>query len=323
MFSQKDLEFRTIYVLTCLQSRDLRVSNGMLLVEDTKEKKVLTKMPFQKILALFVIGHIRITTPLIEKCEEHNVFLFVMKTTLRPVFYWANAAETNFQVRKLQYELYEHDLTVARRLVENKVQNHIALLQRTRRNDELTRTAIDYCLLCREAEIHSAQTITDLMAVEGRAAKLYFRAYFQEYHWSGRNPRVKNDYINTTLDFGYTLLFNFMECYLRMFGFDVYVGVYHRLWFKRKSLVCDIQEPFRGLIDHTVRTGINRGQIKVEDFENHDGEWHLKREKIMDYNRLFFEVLVNRKMNIFRYVQQFYWAFMQQKSTHEYPFFEL
>ena len=210
MFSQKDLEFRTIYVLTCLQSRDLRVSNGMLLVEDTKEKKVLTKMPFQKILALFVIGHIRITTPLIEKCEEHNVFLFVMKTTLRPVFYWANAAETNFQVRKLQYELYEHDLTVARRLVENKVQNHIALLQRTRRNDELTRTAIDYCLLCREAEIHSAQTITDLMAVEGRAAKLYFRAYFQEYHWSGRNPRVKNDYINTTLDFGYTLLFNFL-----------------------------------------------------------------------------------------------------------------
>jgi CRISPR-associated endonuclease Cas1 len=178
-------------------------------------------------------------------------------------------------------------------------------------------------LLCREAEIHSAQTITDLMAVEGRAAKLYFRAYFQEYHWSGRNPRVKNDYINTTLDFGYTLLFNFMECYLRMFGFDVYVGVYHRLWFKRKSLVCDIQEPFRGLIDHTVRTGINRGQIKVDDFENLDGEWHLKREKIMDYNRLFFEVLVNRKMNIFRYVQQFYWAFMQQKSTHEYPFFEL
>ncbi len=29
--------------------------------------------------------------------------------------------------------------------------------------------------------------------------------------------------LNVTLDIGYSILFNFMECFIRMFGFDLYV----------------------------------------------------------------------------------------------------
>ena len=46
---------------------------------------------------------------------------------------------------------------------------------------------------------------------------------------------MKSDVLNVTLDIGYSILFNFMESFIRMFGFDLYVGVFHRLWFKRKS----------------------------------------------------------------------------------------
>ena len=61
-------------------------------------------------------------------------------------------------------------------------------------------------------------------------------------------------------------LFNFIECFLRMYGFDLYVGVFHRLWFKRKSLVCDVMEPFRCIIDRAVRTAYHRKQFSVKDF---------------------------------------------------------
>ena len=95
MFTNKDIEYRGVYVINCINDRDLRVSSGELLLEDLQEKRILTKLPFQKILALFIVGHIRITTPLIEKCKKHNVALVVMKPSLRPVFYWADSAEAN------------------------------------------------------------------------------------------------------------------------------------------------------------------------------------------------------------------------------------
>ena len=73
MFTHKDIENRTIFVINCIKDRSLRVSNGELLleewVEDADKYKTLTKMPFQKMLALFVVGHITVTTPLIEKCR--------------------------------------------------------------------------------------------------------------------------------------------------------------------------------------------------------------------------------------------------------------
>mgnify|MGYP003305613826 FL=1 len=90
-------------MINCIKSRNLRVSNGELLLEEIEEKKTLTKLPFQKILALFVIGHIHITTPLLEKCKKFNVALVVMKPTFRPVFYWADSAEANYLLRQRQY----------------------------------------------------------------------------------------------------------------------------------------------------------------------------------------------------------------------------
>lgn len=322
MFTSKDVEYRSIYVINCITDRELRVSSGELLLEDMQEHKVLTKLPFQKILALFVIGHIHVTTPLIEKCKKNNVALVVLKPSLRPVFYWSDSAEANFLVRKRQYEFAKNDITIARVLVENKIANHIRLLHRTRRKDVYTSSAIATCeqkmVQARETKEYNA-----LMGIEGTAARAFFAAYFQDAGWQGRRPRIKTDYLNATMDIGYTFLFNFIECFVRMFGFDLYVGVYHRLWFKRKSLVCDLMEPFRCIIDKTIRTAVNRKQISEKDYEVHKGEFRLKREMNKDYCKLFIDALVPYKQEIFKYVQSYYRCFMGGKDISQYPKFEI
>lgn len=322
MFTSKDVEYRSIYVINCITDRELRVSSGELLLEDMQEHKVLTKLPFQKILALFVIGHIHVTTPLIEKCKKNNVALIVMKPSLRPVFYWSDSAEANFLVRKRQYDFDKNDISIARVLVENKIANHMKLLKRTRRTDVLTLSAIATC----EQMIEQTERCIEynvLMGIEGTSAKSFFFAYFQDAGWQGRMPRVKADYLNATMDIGYTYLFNFIECFVRMFGFDLYVGVYHRLWFKRKSLVCDLVEPFRCIIDKTIRTAVKRKQISVRDFDVHKGEYRLKREKNKEYSKLFFDVLVPYKQEIFKYIQSYYRCFMGGKDIRLYPKFEI
>lgn len=326
MFTHKDIECRSIFVINCINERSLRVSSGELLLEEQIENsdkmKTLTKMPFQKILALFVIGHIRITTPLIEKCQKFNVALVVMKPSLRPVFFWANSAEANFILHQQQYNLDKEDISIAKVIVENKIFNQLSAINDTRRKDELTLHAKQLLQGCLDT-LPDISDYDSLMGIEGTAAKSFFKTFYQDYEWHQRKPRTKCDSLNATLDIGYTILFNYVECFLRMFGFDLYVGIYHRMWFKRKSLVCDIMEPFRPIIDKTVRTALNRKQISEKDFKVEKGEYLLKREKNADYCRIFFDALIPYKTEVFRYVQSYYRCFMGQKSTPLYPKFEL
>ena len=322
MFTSKDIQYRTIFVINCIKERNLRVSNGELLLEEAEEKKTLTKMPFQKILALFIIGHISITTPLIEKCKKFNVALIVVKPNLRPVFYWADSAEANFLLRQKQYQLERTDLHIAKILLSNKIQNQLTLLNNTRRKDELTRRAIQVCTECLRL-IPDEKEYQTLMGYEGFSSKVFFAAYFQDLHWKARCPRAKCDAINVTLDIGYTILFNFIECFLRMFGFDLYVGVFHRLWFKRKSLVCDVMEPFRCIIDRATRTAYHRKQFSEKDFTIEKGEYRLKRELSPDYYKVFIEALIPHKMDIFLFVQAYYRAFMRNTSAQAFPQFTL
>ncbi len=323
MFTNKDVEYRTIYVINCIKDRNLRVSNGELLLEEMEEKKTLTKLPFQKILALFVVGHIHVTTPLIEKCKKFNVALVVMKPSLRPVFYWSNSAEANYLLRQKQYQLPKENITIAKWIVYNKVYNQLALLQKSRRTDALTFEAKEICNKALSDWLNRITEYNRLMGLEGYVSKAFFAAYYQDMEWDSRRPRAKSDAINATLDIGYTMLFNYIECFVRMFGFDVYVGVYHRLWFKRKSLICDLMEPFRGIIDRTVRTAYNRKQFSPKDFILHKGEYRLKIEKNADYIKVFFDALIPYKMEIFKFLRSYYRCFMQNKNISKYPQFEI
>lgn len=323
MFTQKDIEFRTIFVINCLEKRGLRMKGGELLLEETKQDgkvTTLTKIPFQKVLALFVIGHTTITTPLIENCKKNNVALIVLKPSLRPVFYWSDTAEANFLLRKRQYSSDGRDAAIS--LIRNKISNQKQLLINTRRKDVLTISAIEHCQACLDS-LPATYDRQILLGIEGSAAKYFFKAYFQDYDWNGRKPRTRRDYLNATLDIGYTLLFNFIECYLRMFGFDLFIGVFHTQWYKRKSLVCDIVEPFRCIIERAIRTGLNRKQISVKDYELKANEYHLKREKSGEYYHMFFDALIPYKVEIFKYIQTYYRCFMGRKSSSDYPVFIL
>lgn len=323
MFTHKDIELRSIFVINCIDhERSLKVADGELLLEENAEGsiKTLTKFPFQKLLALFVIGHITVTTPLIDKCKRYGVALVVMKPNLRPVFFWADAAEGNFLLRQRQYNFAHDDLSVARSLMISKITNQRRALLKTRRKDDLTAEAEAQC----KNALNTLNDVTDynqLMGVEGIVSKHFLAAYFQDHNWHGRHPRMRDDALNTTLDIGYTILFNFIECNLRLFGFDLYVGVYHRLWYKRKSLVCDLVEPFRCLIDHATLLAFNRKQFTAKDFVITKNEYRLRHDRCADYYRVFYNSLIERRMEIFAYIQQYYRCFMGQRSASNYPQF--
>lgn len=162
-----------------------------------------------------------------------------------------------------------------------------------------------------------------LLGIEGSAARVYFPQMFDNVNWKGRKPRIKSDYVNATLDIGYNMLFNFVDSLLQVYGFDVYCGVYHKEFYMRKSLACDIMEPMRTIIDLEVRKAINLGQCKQEDFQIYNNQYSLDYKKSASYVEFLMEALLEHKDEVFLYVQRYYRCFMKGKDINEYMLFEV
>lgn len=320
MFTHKDIENKSLFVINGTEHQNLKVSAGRLTLMNTQTNKAITKLPFPKILSLLIIGHTTITSALIEHCNKYGIPMVVMKPNFRPVFYYGNMAEANFLLRKKQFENTKGELHIAQILITNKIENQLLLLQKTRLKNQATikaKTSIT-ALLKLIPDVHDYR---ELMGIEGKVAKLFFNAYFEFANWHKRQPRVKQDSLNATLDIGYTMLFNYIECMTRLFGFDPYIGVYHQLWFRRKSLVCDLMEPFRCIIEHQIRKSLKYGTFKPSDFQISKNAYYLKPEFKKVYVKVFFEAIIAHKTTIYKYTQQYYRCFMGRKSVQNYPNF--
>lgn len=293
-------------------------SNDNLVVRD-KNNKIKLQTTCYRIFALFLIGNITITSGIIQRAQKFSFPIVLMNSSLKVYDIIGWRMEGNVLLRKKQYEYNSLDL--GRYLILNKLENQKYLLKKQRNKTENVREAINKMdNYIQVLETYSGDYHT-LLGVEGNAAKIYFVNHFNNVLWKGRKPRVKLDFINCTLDIGYTLLFNFMNALLEIYGFDTYCGVLHKQFYMRKSLVCDMVEPFRTLIDKQVKKSINLRQCKEEDFEIINYRFQLKRDKYAEYIQFLLEPIIKHKEDIFRYVQNYYRSFMKEKEIQEFPVF--
>ncbi|MBU4537066.1 MAG: type V CRISPR-associated endonuclease Cas1 [Weeksellaceae bacterium] len=320
MHSHKDIENKSLFLINGTKNQVFKVQNGFLCIQNSETKKAVTKLPFPKMLCIMIIGHTSITTAFIEHANKHGVPLVVMKPNFKPVYFFGTMSEGNYLLRKRQFHFNKADLSIAKHLLINKIENSNVVLEKTKRKS----AAIDKFknkITPAKDYIRDCTTLYQLMAAEGRMASYYFSALFERDGWQRRIPRAKIDFINSTLDIGYTFLFNYVEANARLFGFDLYVGVMHQLWFQRKSLVCDLQEPFRCIIDHCVYLALQKEQITSNDFRLFKGSYYIKPESRSKITKLFYEAIIAYKMPIYKYIQSYYRNFMKESNIVEYPTF--
>ena len=262
-----------------------------------------------------------VTTPLIRSASKFGFPIVLMTTTFRVYDVIGHRTEGNTELRRLQYS-YD-SLDIARRIVANKISNQAATLRRQTEHDRVAMSAAERMdALAEDAEGWDGD-LRGLMGIEGTASKAYFKGNFNTVEWRGRKPRIKSDHVNSTLDIGYTMLFNMIDSMLNLYGFDTYVGVYHREYYMRKSLTCDIMEPFRPLIDWTVRKAVNLGQCKPEHFNVVNGRYLLDIRHNKDYVSFLMKPLLESREEMFVYVQRYYRFFMGRRSCSECPEFRI
>lgn len=315
MLSEPDFKEKKIILIFSQNGDKLSFKNDNLLILD-EEKNVKKQISCYKLFALFVIGGISLTSGIISRSKKFG-FSIVLFTAGFKVYSTINfSLEGNTLLRRKQYTNINGD-EIAKQIIMNKVLNQCSVLKKMRDKD--VKDGIEILENNLEELKKEENGYYEAMGLEGISAKVYFNRLYKEFDWHGRQPRIKKDELNLLLDIGYTVLFNYIEAILNIYGFDIYKGNLHKEFYKRKSLVCDIIEPFRPIVDYKIRKIINLGQTKDYEFHVQNNQYQLNWKDSNRFVLLILEEIMQYKVCIFRYIQQYYRWFMKDKDIEYFP----
>ena len=316
MLSAPDFQAKQILFVLLSRGDKLSFKNDNIVIRDS-ENTIKHQSSCYRLFAVFLVGHLSVTSGLLQRAKRFGFGLHLLNHNLKHYGSFLCEAEGNVLLRQKQYEYV--GLEIAQHLVANKLDQQIAALKKRRNKTDATKSAIRNLCEYRGQLPDGSLTLQQILGIEGIASRVYFSQMFFNWKWAGRKPRVKHDINNLLLDIGYTLLFNILDSLLHLYGFDVYQGVYHQVFYQRKSLVCDLVEPFRPLIDQQIVKAWALGQIKEKDFEYRGSQYRLFGEPSKFYSGMFLKTLLSEKDEIFSYVQQYYRAFIRDKPVSEFP----
>ncbi len=319
MLSYPDFRYKQVIVhVARLRGEKLRFRADNILIEDA-EGNVVLQHSCHRAFALFIVGEITLTSVMIKQAIRFAFPIILMSSNLKVITRINAAAEGNTALRHRQYHC-AINLDIAKILIQQKINNQASLLKSLRYNSKADCAVIAQLQSC---DVAKAQDGAELMGIEGGCSRLFFKEYFRNMNWIRREPRCKRDIINLLLDIGYTYLFNFIEAQLCLYGFDLYCGVHHRYFYQRKSLVCDLVEPFRCIIDKRIRKAYNLRQIDTDDFFVSQGAYQLSWKYQKKYTKLFLKDILAHKEAIFKYCQSYYRCFMKESDLSVFPRFNI
>ena len=128
-----------------------------------------------------------------------------------------------------------------------------------------------------EAEqLHEARSVPEVRAVEGRVALRYWQAFSsaipESLDFQGRmtssHPNNASDPVNSALNYAYGVLEGECRRTINAVGLEPSIGFLHDVstYQTKHSLVYDLQEPFRWIVDVTIIEGFESGALDLPDF---------------------------------------------------------
>lgn len=315
MLTKPDFLEKKIILIFTHEGEKISFKNDNVVITDS-DRKIKFQLSCYNLFALFIIGGITITSGIISRSKKFGFSIVFFSAGFKPYANINFSLEGNFLLREKQYNTNISN-EIAKFLIINKIENQRDTLKKLR--DKTMKDGIKKLDETIERLYQGKFDSYEIMGLEGTSAKIYFNRIFKEFGWHGRQPRVKRDEINLLMDIGYTVLFNYLEAILNIYGFDIYKGNLHKEFYKRKSLVCDIIEPFRPIVDYKIRKLINLGQIKHYKFKKYKEQYQLEWEYSNDFVKLVLGEILVYKNQIFDFIQQYYRWFMKGENMDKFP----
>jgi CRISPR-associated protein Cas1 len=247
-----------------------------------KEEAVSLRLPLHNLENIVCFNYLGVSPALMGACAERNVGLCFLTPNGRFLARVSGKVKGNVLLRKKQYEVSERNecsVPIAASFLLGKIANCRKVIERALRDhamlvDRETLSQASVALKGILAVIPVCTAISDLMAFEGSAAKIYFSMFNQlilqqreDFEFKERSRRPPLDNMNSLLSFLYTLLTNETASALEGVGLDPYVGFLHQDRPGRPSLALDVMEELRPVFaDRLALSLVNRKQVTGKGF---------------------------------------------------------
>ena len=270
--------------------------------EQDKEVWFVSKIPYDKII---ISGKGYISTEAIKLLSEKNINVILTDTYGNIISNMNNVMSSNTSTtyRMGQYDTFrdpEKVMHLQKQMLRSKLQSQIDFFSSLKR-EELTR-GIEQLRGYKES-ISGHIEKRKLLTTESRCGHIYFGNYaklinpvygFETRHGSGLalTNRYASDVINALLNYGYTVLAGEIAKFVNALGLDAYYGFYHKMRISFQSLIYDLIEPYRWMVDYTVYQMQERG-IKKKEYA-----WSREGRVFLDVNLIRrFLVLLSSKFD--------------------------
>lgn len=218
------------------------------------EEWYANRMPYSKIV---LSGKGYVSTEAMSILSENNRHVILvdvhgkLQTVIEPTM---NSLVVSHN-RIAQYDTFRDESKrkhLAKQIIQSKIESQIKFLKSTKKELELSKLE-EYLTLLNQDNVSK---------IEAVSSRIYFREYSklidERFEFKSRNAplRVKKDratdVINALLNYGYSILAGEISKFIHGVGLDPYYGFMHKNHTSFQSLVYDVMEPFRWLVECAV-----------------------------------------------------------------------
>lgn len=266
----------TVYVTNEMSYLYLDGENIVCKVDD----EIRLRIPFENVENIVCFNYMGCSPALMGKCVEKCIPINFVSPQGKFLAKVCGETKGNVFLRVQQIDKFrENGLFLSKNTMAAKFSNTRQVIKRTLhdntelRDDDELQHVMD-TLLSKTNDVFNAETLEEVIGIEGNCAKLYFSIFDQlitnpktSFSFDYRSKRPPLDPVNAMLSFVYTLATNEYAAALETVGLDSYIGFCHSLHSGRVSLACDLVEEYRCMVERFVLTLINLRIITESDFE--------------------------------------------------------
>lgn len=262
------------------------------LVIRVNDEKII--IPINDIDVLLINNYkIKVTINLLNELAENNVLTIICDKKCLPVSCVVPIIGNFNTIKVLDAQLNWSNIyktNIWKQIVKQKIINQAQLISVLKNNEELSNKIISL--------INDIKGL-DITNREGHASKIYWHGLF-----GIQFKRGEDDYCNSLLNYGYTILRSYFTRSIIKKGLDPRISFFHKSYHNYFSLASDLMEPFRILIDYEV---YNLCSINEKNFYEH------KQKLIECFNKKIF--IDNKKHFVNNAIDLFVDAIVNQDLT--------
>jgi len=235
----------------------LGLTKGCFVVRDREGNVKRYPMFENEIGEIIVSSGNFISTSVLASCGFWSIPLTVMTKNLKPIAVLRSLDDDEYiKTRLAQYEAYKNGkaITIAKEIVLSKIESQNIILR------EYSLRQHDLMIYKTKIQNLNSNSLKDvrkrLLPIEGKASEDYFNEIFKLFPKNLRIEKRRSfkayDGINNTFNLAYTVLRYRIHSAILKAHLEPFLGFVHAEAHSKPSLVCDLMEIYRSLIDNFI-----------------------------------------------------------------------